>query len=1666
MSGLRRALPLLLALLWTPAALAQVQDDFADGDFTADPAWTGDTDRFTVVPFGADFALRSDGLAASDTIALATASNVAAGRWTFTFRWEANLTNANGTRVYLVADTPELTGDVQGYYVQLGTNNSDEVRLYRQDGPATARTELGASAEPVVVGDEGTVAVEVLRDDSGSWRVNVDGAPVITGVQDDTYTTSAVLGVWLKHSTANGAAFFWDDFLADPDVGDLSPPVPLSVAVQDSGSTLLVQFDEALDPTTVQPGDFTLDNGVGAPSTAAVVGQGNAVRLGFPTPIPAGDYVLSLSGFADTAGNVIPPGTTIGFTFEADTTPPELVSAEALDATTVAVTFSEPVQGLDPTLYTITPGIGAPGEVVAIPQNPETEYFLLLDQPLQSGTPYTVTATGVADLAGNVQPETSASFFFGDFDAPDVREIVVNEILFDPPEVNTNEFVELFNRTEAQTFDLSQLTLSDNASAPVPLTDQPTALGPGAYAVLVRDADAFQQRFPDVPFLEVAGFPTLNNDGDTPTLRFGDTVIDAVPYEASWGGSDASLERRDPDGPSTSASNFATTTDPRAGTPGEQNSVFEVDTTPPTPIDATVNADGTIVTVFFDEPLDPATVVPGNFVLDGGAPAVAIAGYDADETAAVLTLVAPLAPGSYTLTITGVADERGNATSGATIGVSFDPDVTPPALSTVSALDATSVAVVYSEPVDEASATNPTNYTIDGDIGQPVSVAIAPGGDPARVVLTLGTPLDGPQTYTLTASNIADLAGNVLSTDSAPFFFGEGDVPEPRDIVVNEIMYDPPEVNTNEYVELFNRSGRTFDLSDFTLSDLTATVPVTADPVFLLPGEYAVLVRDADAFQQRFPDVPFIAVANFPALNNSGGDAVVLRHAPSGVRVDSVRYQTSWGGTDAALERRSADGPSNIASNWATSLDPLGGTPAAPNSVPPDTDPPTLVDVDIEADGTALTVTFDEPLDTATVVPGAFSLSGGAPAVVAADYLGDDEAAVALTLAASLGGGDYTLTATGVADQLGNATAGATIDFTFAPDETPPALLRVSALSATTLDVLFSEPVSEATAGDPASYSVDNGVGQPASVAYAPDGNLARVTLTLAVPLTEGTRYSLTASGIADLVGNVRDADAAPFFFGEGAVPDARDVVINEIQFQSPQGNDGEYVELFNRSDANFDLSAFTLSDEASTPAPLADAPFFLLPGQYAILVADAAVFAEAFPDAGPVLEIGSFPNLNSDGDAVVLRYPATGTTVDSVFYDDGWGTSDDAALERLDPDGPSSVFVNWASSVDPRGGTPGEINSVFAPDAGAPAVLFAEQLDATTVRLYFSEPLDPATVDPGDFALDGDTAPVAVAVSESEPTVDLTFGAVDGRTVAVERRGGLRREYARRGRGHTRAARAGGRARRQRADDRPAARPERWAARRDRVRRVFQRDRPHARPHARADHGRAGRERRGSYGQRRRTADGRRALRRAPARRLRRRLRRHERVRGPLREPADAGRARRLFAPRPALPEHGFLGRSPPPRRPHDALAGQHRGHGPPATRRRRARRQRRVFRRLAPARTRRRDGRRARTARPRRAEQQRGQLDEQPRPGGRDAGPAEQRVPPPRRGPARARPHDLALAVRRLRRYADQLHARSRRRARPRPHLRRRGPARPHARRRRARRGDADRHAHVAGA
>lgn len=1141
-----RSVILLILLGIVAPVMAQVADDFSDGDFTSNPAWSGDTDRFTVEPFGADFALQSNGLAQADTIALATPSAGARGEWRFLFQWNFNLSTSNGARIYLVANNADLKGTLQGYFLQLGTNNDDEVRLYVQDGASSDRTLFGSGTEGLLAGDNGTVELRVLRDDLGQWQVHVDGVPDITDVTDDTFDFSTHLGVWVKHSTTAGQSFLFDDVFQDPTVADVTPPTLIG-AEAIGAFTVEVEFDEQVIP---EAADYAIDNGIGVPNSA-----------------------------------------------------------------------------------TLVPGI-------------PTKVSLALATPLQDNTTYTLVVSDVADPEGNILVSDQTTFFFGMLNEPNPRDVVINEIMYDPPfpQSSANEWVELYNRS-AETFDLIGFAIQDAVGLPVQVATTSTPIGPGEYAVLVNDGVTFAEAFPGVAFIEVPAFPSLNNTGDRPAILFDGMEIDAVPYEPGWGGTDAALERIDPDGPSNFASNWGTTTSSAFGTPGTQNSIFS-------------------------------------------------------------------------------------------------PDITPPAIVSVSASDPSFVDVFFTEPVDPATAGNPANYSIDGGIGQPAIADVAPEGEPERVQLFLSTPLAANTSYTLTVTGVEDIVGNVLLNAQAPFFFGQGETPEPRDLVINEFLYDEPAANSpGEYVELFNRSDKVLDLADFTLGDSVGDTTITTSPVYVLPGNYAVLVDDGVAFSTVFVGVPFVEVPGWHTLNNSG-DAIVLKS--TGLPIDSLFYDDSWGGEDASLERKDPESPSSFAVNWMTTTDLDGGTPGALNSVfQPDVSGPTPLAVAVSLDGLTLAVPFDEPLEEASVTTGAFSVTGPvSPGVVAAVYTLAPDPIVTLTLSSPLSLGDYVLGVSSIRDLLGNESQGVAFPFSFEPDETAPSLTTAFALDASTIEVRFSEDVTEASASNSSNYSIDGGIGNPELVVFPLDGDDRRAQLVLSTPLTERVLYTLTVNGVADETGNLLAIGTAVLFFGEADVPIPGELVINEIMFDPSNGGDGEYVELFNRTDKLFDLRTLVFTDDGDPEGTTAsETPAIIPPNAFVVLVADRDSFRTVFVDVVvPVFEARSFPALNNDGDALSLFH--AGVVIDSVSYEPEWHRVEleDAtgiALERVDPAAPATDPTNWSSSLDPRGGTPGnentafasigeppanpglEIDSPFDPDAGqSAAIRYTLATDAALVRV------------------------------------------------------------------------------------------------------------------------------------------------------------------------------------------------------------------------------------------------------------------------------------------------------------------------------------------------------------
>lgn len=211
-------------------------------------------------------------------------------------------------------------------------------------------------------------------------------------------------------------------------------------------------------------------------------------------------------------------------------------------------------------------------------------------------------------------------------------------------------------------------------------------------------------------------------------------------------------------------------------------------------------------------------------------------------------------------------------------------------------------------------------------------------------------------------------------------------------------------------------------------------------------------------------------------------------------------------------------------------------------------------------------------------------------------------------------------------------------------------------------------------------------------------------------------------------------------------------LVVNEVFYR---GKDTrlEFVEVFNTSATAIDLSDFEFSDSRRKPVPISDSPYRLDPGDYAVITRDAAAFDTRFSFPSRI-EIERWPALNNSGDAVILWI--NGAPVDSVVYSPSWG-GNDVSIERIDPAGLSSVQSNWAESFDRQGGTPGSVNSVYAPDVGPPRIVFCEEVAERTLAVYFSEPLSPSSVVPSSFRFESGAVAHDATLDETRQIVFLT---------------------------------------------------------------------------------------------------------------------------------------------------------------------------------------------------------------------------------------------------------------------------------------------------------------------
>ncbi len=230
-------------LFQTLLTFAQINESFSDGDFTTNPAWTGNVAMFEVIdpPTSGAGAINADANndnnvlrskpSMSDAV-LTTSSNVAYGEWIFSVAdgqgW--SVSKNNDYKIILISNTDSVNDlmddslNFNGYFLEFDGGASDKFVLYKQT--ATAIDTVINTGYPE--NNDGSSAkgrtIKVTRSAIGDWSVFIDegfatSATTQRGstVNDTTHTASSFFGIATNIKNPNdGRVLYFDNLKITP----------------------------------------------------------------------------------------------------------------------------------------------------------------------------------------------------------------------------------------------------------------------------------------------------------------------------------------------------------------------------------------------------------------------------------------------------------------------------------------------------------------------------------------------------------------------------------------------------------------------------------------------------------------------------------------------------------------------------------------------------------------------------------------------------------------------------------------------------------------------------------------------------------------------------------------------------------------------------------------------------------------------------------------------------------------------------------------------------------------------------------------------------------------------------------------------------------------------------------------------------------------------------------------------------------------------------------------------------------------------------------------------------------------------------------------------------------------------------------------------------------
>lgn len=329
-----------------------------------------------------------------------------------------------------------------------------------------------------------------------------------------------------------------------------------------------------------------------------------------------------------------------------------------------------------------------------------------------------------------------------------------------------------------------------------------------------------------------------------------------------------------------------------------------------------------------------------------------------------------------------------------------------------------------------------------------------------------------------------------------------------------------------------------------------------------------------------------------------------------------------------------------------------------------------------------------------------------------------DKKKVTLTFSSNFTDGFLnTISVSGVTDISGNIIDSITSNFTYYLIKAE----SVSVISATEINLIFSQVFDSTTAKVLSNYTLDNSFGNP--ISYIIDQSLKSIKLTFAQSFTSGTTYTLNVQNVTDINSNSILSTNLNFLY---FIPQAYDVVINEIMADpSPVVllPDAEYMELKNTTSFDIELKNWTVT----VGTTVRTFPDVTISANGYIIVSHTNMVS-VFQNYGNAVGVFTSSTVLTNSGTTIILKNESGLVIDSVQYSDTWyqdvvKKSGGWSLEKIDPINNCAGSNNWIASNSSSGGTPGVINSVNASnlDTIAPSIV-AVEVFSNQINITFSE--------------------------------------------------------------------------------------------------------------------------------------------------------------------------------------------------------------------------------------------------------------------------------------------------------------------------------------------------------